>query len=319
MALVWLLLLCCAPATALGEAGKASGETLWIPLVKDLTTGEQDFTMPLSDGTHLQLGDPATAKWAKRMIPRVNQLSQIDLRAWLTVVAYYRIGEAKGPLMKAAERLIKKPREIGDLHHQVFWSLAITADERSTKKLKRLLDSPIKPGGVITSGGNRDLGYRPIFAASLIKLDHEDGRDYFIASYKQDLLDRKARRFTGHITGATVETFYDSKLIEQVEALAEDPQLQEKRLQRNIQSRVELMRINGKPIEELRSMILDTEKPGEAYIQAVRALAERGVLEDIARLENSAKQPGLNHRLVEEIDHAVVVIRCRLWEELAKK
>lgn len=321
---ICLLACLCAPPAQADElpsprAPEAPALAVWVPYSGDMMLGTPNYTLSFSDGSTLDLGDPRLARWADKASGRVSKLSALDLKSWLSVVSYYRTERANKTLLSAAEKLIKRDMVPGDNRYAVFKALAVTADQRSIRKLEKMLDAPIKNVAVI-GAGIRELGHRPIMAATLVRLDQESGRDYLVSAYRELLIDKQNKKAVVTAPFDLLAQFNDTALIERVEALKEDPNLQERVTQRNIESLLQKMRDNGLPLEDLRKLIDDDDSNRSRRLHAVQVLGERGLAEDIKRLEDLsvlvAKGPNADALLKKYTDWAIVVIRSRLWEEL---
>ncbi|MEO0475417.1 MAG: hypothetical protein AAF085_05500 [Planctomycetota bacterium] len=315
---LWLLAcLCCLPAVAQNDGEDPAEQRWWVPYSGSMLMGEKSYTLTLSNGSVLELGDPRVGEWAKKNVKRVSRMGHNDLHAWVVAVGYYRIEEAEPVLMRAAEKLIKRDQKVNDLRHLIFGSLAVIAQERSVKKLKRMLNAPIKDVGLF---GGHSIGHRPMLAAALFRLGDPAGEDYFLKTYRQQLLDKQNDKPVQETPGATIEALFDSRLVEQIDALKKDPKLVEPFVPRNIDSKLAFMRVNGMPLEELREVVRLGEKdPAKPLAQAACALAERGTVDDIKLLKALNDRADLSTGNARQAQRALVVIQCRLWKELAKK
>ena len=160
-----------------------------------------------------------------------------------------------------------------------------------------------------------------MIAAGLFRIGDEKGPDFLVEAYKMTLVDHPGGRLSDGMPRHLLEGMYHSELIKRIKALKDDPELQERTTQRNIDSLLQTMGVNGMTLEELREQAQDQRPHFAKYrMQALAALSEVGLPEDVALLEGISDQLAAspNATMVQKNKalRAAVAIRCRLWKKL---
>lgn len=315
-----LTLLCIPVARAQSKVNLVpqSEPAIWLPFGGDMLLGGPHDTVDFSTGEKVKLGDPKLARWAEKMSTRTDQLSHLDMHAWLKVVSYYRIEKAEPALIKLAQMLIKRDRAVNDYRDQIFSALSMVATKKSIPALTRMLDEPIKDVEFIKAG-TRQLGHRSLIAVALYRLGDEKGFDYLISSFRLMLIDQKNNLAVNAAPRDLLESSHHSELIKRIEAMRNDPQLSRIN-QRSIDSVLVTMHFIGQPLAKLREMVtVDSPENRNSRHFALTVLAERGIAEDIPRIEalytKIINDPASTMIQRSSATRAILVIRCRLWKE----
>lgn len=298
--------------------------SVWVPYsdTRVFSTDNDWGTQRLSDGTVLEVGDPKVGQWAERITPKASRMSPKDMEAWIRLVGHYRLTKAKPMLTKAATKLVKQqPHEWGQ-QRNLFRALAHTAEKRDIKTLRRLLDARIQgnPSKLILIQVEQT---KQLLAAALVQLGDPVGRDYLVSEYQKNLIlyHTKNESYHGEIS-YILETLYDPQLVEQVAGLADHEDLKDNtKAKQTINKLVAMMKINGLPLDQLREIVKGRiELEDEMRIQALHALAERGMLSDLKLIEGvledyvkGTRKGGYSKR---QYQLATTAMRCRLWKKI---
>ena len=312
-----------AVASTLNAAGQDQ-PSLWTRYTHQLLADESQATVDPEGMRATQLGHRHLGRWALNQLSRIADMSEDELHVWLRVVREYRIREAEGALLELAERLIQRPSDQDAVRIGVFTALAAVAGPGSEDRVGRLMRAEINEAEFHRQ--NAEEFTRAGFAAALVLLDDDAGRDYLITAYREHLiLMLTTSPYPQVAARVTLQAMHDAELIERVEALAGDPQLQNRKQQNNIRTVADALRFNGAVLEEIRAAVDQTDHEHmNRRISAMRALSERGTREDISRLANlrgwtnaSDLVPGHVHHDILEAERfkCMTLLACRLWRE----
>lgn len=335
--LVLLVTILLVAPPAIGQQDRQAVETMssrWTPIGVNVRRTPQKLLF--SSGEEVELGDPRLAVWAIHQCDRLEALSKEDFGNWLTICGAYGIAECEEPLRRLAPRLARMRMRADETRgtrtaagmaghrSRIFAVFAQNATDESRRVLRDLIDfeSRIDEGGGLFDGAANHSA-RAYCAAGLVMLDDEAGRDHLVREYRAYLISFVAGRDGddhGEQSRQVLEKMYDAGLVEQIEALHDDPAVRGNRARLDIIALLEKMRMNGMPLDELKEIAAtpanDINETSRRH-EAIRALGLVGTPDDIAFIEELPPHPQpIDDEYENDRCYAITMIRCRHWRTL---
>lgn len=300
----------------------------WIPIENTGALRQKDASfgmrVGLPDGTRYDLGDPVLGEWAEK-ISRRGTLLKSEYSTWAHLSRHYRIEGADRVLLNHARN-----------QHIVHLSLALVATPQSADALKALLNKP-DPDPVPDNVSYQYWYNKPYLTAALIRLGDEEAMKLLLSEYRKRLLNPRDPQGR-HIFPQILKDAYSPQLIQGMMALvAEAPELKLSRDE--IQKELNKMKVRGLPLEDLRLLVEGRHPKIKGWRgESIFIIAEYGTIDDFKRFVKLRKQmkddlvmaisrdraatykaPWMeNQRVLEHLDYALILMRCRLWKELKK-
>lgn len=275
----------------------------------------------------MPFGDPALAQWVIDNADRYQELGTVDQRLWLLGVGMYRLVEFEPMLFGLVDQHLAelaKPLDADakppEPQRQLFQSLAAIAQPKSRDRLRKLMEAELTHQQADPRGSKREKA-KAMIAAALVNMNDKDAAKFLYEGVEaygtNDQANPKREYYCFHILAYSL---YERRLNFAVDRLHRRLTGVKQDDIEKIQQQMAVSQLNPRSIQALVYDRNPDPRHHYSRLLAIDALAELGTVKDIERLgQVGADDKNPRSHLKRYRDRAQMIMRCRLWRELARE